>query len=229
MRLITLLLLAALLAACAGAPLGAAPTQTAIVIVAGTSPLNTPEPPTSAPPDTATPSTTVAPSTTPPPSPSPAPSATPVPQAETLGDPLLRAYQVMVSMQLTAALLAETAERVTAGELEADDTAVAGLAVAALVQSVDSAGVGVTPPPELAEAWQTALDAHTAVKAVAGDWLLGAVEAADLPAALAEPQADLEMALSDAEQVVAAAYAVDAAALTEYRQRIPLALERLFE
>jgi hypothetical protein len=221
-------LLVPALAACSGRGLGLAPTQTPIVIIAGTSPFA--EATDTAPPPTAT--GTLPPTDTPlPPSPTAtlAPSDTPGPLPAALGDPLLRAYRVMVSIQVNAALLAATAASAEAGTLETDDTAVAALAMGSLTQSVDESIAGVAPPPELDGPWQTALAAHDAVKAVAGQWLLGGIELADVADALAQPQADLEAALTQADQVVAAAHDVDGGEMTRYRQQITRAIGRLYE
>lgn len=146
-----------------------------------------------------------------------------------LGDPLLRAYRVMVAMQVNATFLADAAEATVAGEMEGDDIAVSALVFGALTQAVDEDVPGVAAPPELANAWTAALAAHEAIKGVSGQWLLGQLTAAQAGAALAPLQADLEAALVEADGVVAAGYFVQAASLTQYRARLTLAMEALFE
>ena len=146
-----------------------------------------------------------------------------------VGDPVLRTYRVMVSMQVNATFLADTAQATAAGVMEGDDIPVAALVYGTLTQSVDDDVAGVTPPAELAEAWAAAQAAHAGVKQVAGRWLLGELSAAEMAGALAPLQADLEAALVLADAAVAKAYHVQAASLTGYRARLTLALERLFE
>lgn len=215
------------LAACAGRGMGA-PTPTPIVIVAGTSLLATAEAASATP---VAPAEIASVEATPIPAASDtaAPTATPDPVTEALADPLLRTYRVMVSMQVNATLLAETAALVEAGQLEEDDTAVAALALGALTQSVDEDAPQVTPPPELDGAWQSAVAAHETIKAAAGQWLLGPADAGSLSESLAPSLADLEAALVQADGAVATAYGVDAAELTEYRQRIATTVKRLYE
>jgi hypothetical protein len=149
--------------------------------------------------------------------------------AAVLGDPLLRTYRVMISMQVVGELLAETAARAQAGELDQEDTAVAALALGALVQSVDEDVPGVAPPDELAGAWQRAVAAHEAVKARAGEWLVGTQDIGSLGAALAPSLEELEAALGEADGVVASAYGMDGPRLTEYRAQIARALRRLYD
>ncbi len=146
-----------------------------------------------------------------------------------LGDPLLRTYRVMVSMQVNATFLADTAKATVAGEMEGDDLPVSVLVFGALTQSVDEDAVDVTPPPELAAAWPAALAAHEGIKRVSGQWLLQQLSAAEVLTALTPLQADLEAALVAADNAVAGTYHVQAASLTEYRARVTLALEKLFE
>jgi hypothetical protein len=137
----------------------------------------------------------------------------------------------MVSMQVTGELLAETAARAQAGELDDEDTAVAALALGALVQAVDEDVPAVTPPAELAGAWQRAAAAHEAVKSTAGAWLLATAspDAGSLGAALAPSLAELEAALVEADGVVARTYGMDGPRLTEYREQITRALRRLYD
>lgn len=146
-----------------------------------------------------------------------------------LGDPLLRTYRVMVAMQVNATFLADAAEATVAGEMDGDDVAVSALVFGALTQSVDEDVPSVAAPPELANAWAAALAAHEGIKRVSGQWLLGQLSAAQVGEALAPLQADLEAALVEADGVVAAGYFVQAASLTQYRARVTLAMEALFE
>jgi len=146
-----------------------------------------------------------------------------------LGDPVLRTYRVMVAMQVNAMFLANTAQATVTGEMEGDDIPVSVLVFGALTQSVDEDAAGVAPPPELAAAWQAALAAHAGIKQVSGQWLLGQLSTAEVLTALAPLQADLEAALVQADAAVAVTYDVQAASLTEYRARVTLALEKLFE
>jgi hypothetical protein len=223
------------LAGCSGGGIGG-PTQTAIVIIEGTSPLDPAGLPTpgavAQPTETmaAAASDTPAVSETATPAPEPKGTGTGGPDpAAVLGDPLLRTYRVMVSMQVAGELLAETAARVQAGELDEEDVGVAALAFGALVQSMDEDVPAVTPPAELAAAWQRALTAHEAIKARAGEWLLGAQDAGTLGAALAPSLVELEAALAQADTVVARTYGMEGPRLTEYREQIRRALGRLYD
>ncbi len=228
-RLTGLLILALALAACS-APTAAPATVTPLSVVL------TATPPAAEPSATAAPAETEA---------APAASATPTelgqaPEAATqtaaedaldtlLDDPVLSTYRVMVSMQVNATFLADTAQATAAGAMEGDDIPVAALVYGTLTQSVDDQVAGVTAPPELGGAWAAALAAHQGVKQVAGQWLLGELTPAEMAGALAPLQTDLEAALVQADAAVAAAYHVQAASLTGYRARLTLALERLFE
>jgi hypothetical protein len=146
-----------------------------------------------------------------------------------LGDPVLRTYRIMVSMQVDATFLQDTAEATLAGEMEGDDTPVAALVYGALTQAIDEDVATVTPPPELADAWAAALAAHENIKQVAGQLLFGQLSAAEVIDALAPYQADLDAALIEADAAVAETYHVQPTSLTQYRARVTEALEKLFE
>jgi hypothetical protein len=220
-------LLAVGLAACGtrGAP---AATATNAVLAAGTSPLAT------APAATATvpaPAATLARTSTPLPAASPsaeAPTAEPgLPTVS--GDPLLRTYRSMVAIQVNAALVAETVRQVQAGRLDPEEMPVAALALGALTQSVDEGVTGVAPPPALDAQWQAALAQHAQVKALGARWALGVVDVGDVSSALTPIQADLERLLAEADAAVASQYGVQAAELTEYRQKLVAAVGSVLE
>jgi hypothetical protein len=145
------------------------------------------------------------------------------------GDPLLRTYRSLVAIQVNTALVAETVAQVQAGRIDQDEMQVAALALGALTQAVDEGLPGLTPPPELDAQWQAAVAHHAAVKALGARWLLGQVEVAEVSAALAPIQADLERLVSEADAVVAAQYGVSAAELTEHRVRLVQAVGGVFE
>lgn len=220
------------LAAC-GAWGGPAPTQTAIVLIQGTSPLGNAATATAlATEPAATPAAadTSAPANTP----LPAASADPLSTAESglaeAGqDPLLRAYRALVGIQLNAALVAEAVRQVEAGRVDQNELPVAALAVGALTQAVDETLPATTPPLALASQWQAAVAHHEEVKSLGGQWLLGQMSLADISAALGPIQADLQRLLAEADAVLAAEYGVEVSELTAHRERLVAAIGRVFE
>ena len=228
LRLISLFMAAGLVGACSAPTL--APTVPPTVLVVSTVQ------------DEATALPTPAPSATAPATETPA--ATPIPAVQVtvvaspatsdelndlLTDPTLSTYRVMIAMQVNATFLHDTAVATAAGEMEGDDLPVAALVFGALTQAVDEDVAAGVPPPALAEPWADALAAHDGIKQIAGLWLVGELTADEMAAQLAPLQADLEAALVQADAVMAATYHVQAASLTEYRARVTLALEKLFE
>ena len=221
-----LALCAALTLAACGARGTTPPTQTAIVLVEGTSPLTSPATDTAAPPTaSAPPSETTAPAAT-----VTTPAATAAAGLDALsGDPLLRTYRSLVAIQVNAALVAETVGQVQAGRIDDDEMPVAALALGALTQSVDDGLPGVSPPPALAAQWQAAVARHEEVKALGAQWLIGQATVAEVAAALQPIRADLQRLLAEADSAVAAEYGVSAAELTEHRERMVAAVGGVFE
>jgi hypothetical protein len=157
------------------------------------------------------------------------PSATPEASPARPSDALLRAYRLMISMQVNAVLFNETATRVAAGELDTEDLAVAFVALTALTQAVDEDLPGFVPPAELAEPWETALAAHNEVKSIAGRLTIGLLDAAAARDALAVPITNLETALVSADEAVSTQFGVSGPRLTEYRHQISRAAQRLYD
>ncbi len=213
------------LAACGGAAPGA--TQTAIVLVVGTSPLTT----EAAPSETPLTPTAVDAATLP-----PAPTATTAPAGSAepslpsaSADPLLRTYRSLVAIQTNAALVAEALAQVQAGRLDPEEMPVAALAMGALTQAVDESLPSVTPPGSVKTQWEEAVARHEEVKDLGARWLLGQMEVAEVSAAMGPIQADLERLLVEAEAAVAAQYGVSAAELTAHRVRLVAAIGGVFE
>ena len=211
---------------------GLAPTQTAIVLVQGTSPLASAATATTG---VTAPTTTTAPAeVTLTPMPAATASADPLATAETglagiEGDPLLRAYRSLIGIQLNATLVAEAVKQVQAGRVDQDELPVAALAVGALTQSVDESLPGTTPPPALTSQWQAAVALHEEMKALGAQWLIGQMSLADISAALTPIQADLQRLLAEADAVVAAEYNVEVGELTSHRERLVAAIGSVFE
>jgi hypothetical protein len=161
------------------------------------------------------------------------PGATPADPATSAGlagaEDSLRAYRVMITMQVNAALAHETAHQAAIGRLAPDERPVAALALAGLMQTVDEAAPNVSPPAALAGPWQQASDAHEQVRAIAGRWLLGVATAAQAEAELAAVLEQLEQALLAADQAMADEYGLQAGMLSEYRQRIVAATARVYD
>jgi alkanesulfonate monooxygenase SsuD/methylene tetrahydromethanopterin reductase-like flavin-dependent oxidoreductase (luciferase family) len=125
---------------------------------------------------------------------------------------------------------------VAAGELDAEDQAVAFIALTALTQAVDEDLPGFEPPAELiapppsgAAPWPAALAAHEEVKAIAARLALGLLDAPAARAELASPLAALETALVAADAAVSSQFGVDGPRLTEYRHQINRAAQRLYD
>lgn len=214
------------LAACGGGGPNVA-TQTAIVLVVGTSPLVTEAPPSVTPEASTATAAPEASATTPPAATEAA--TTDATLAVVTGDPLLRTYRSMVAIQMNAALVGETVAQVQAGRIDPEEMPVAALALGALTQSVDEALPGVAAPPELATQWQAALELHNEVKDLGARWLLGVVDVDDVNAAMGPIQTELERLVAEAEVVVGAEYGVSAAELTEHRVRLVAAVGGVFE
>jgi hypothetical protein len=212
---------------------GPAPTQTAIVLIQGTSPLvnaATATPLATEPANAPAATSTAVPADTP----LPATSAGPLSTAEAglagvTGDPLLRTYRSLVGIQLNAALVAEAVRQVDAGRVDQSELPVAALAVGALTQSVDETLPTTIPPPALASQWQAAVAQHEAVKDLGGQWLLGQMSLAEISAALSPIQADLQRLLAEADAVVAAEYGVEVLELTSHRERLVAAIGGVFQ
>jgi hypothetical protein len=108
------------------------------------------------------PTDTSVPTETPMPTATPVATSTPTarPLPEALKEQILATWKPLVLIQVNVEMLAETARRVQAGELEGFESLGTILALAAMIKAADENLPQLEPMPELRETWDRMLAVH---------------------------------------------------------------------
>jgi hypothetical protein len=185
-------------------------------------PTDTPVPPADTPTVTAT--------HTPTPTATEAPTGTPSPPAlaEELKDRILRTYGTIVLIQLDAEGTNAIADGLASGELGNFEAAIMRLGVATIVQTVEELIPELSPPAELADAWEAALQVHEETKDVLRRWFDDEIDSGQVLEVMQSILRDAEDAARDAEAAIEGAWQIAAEELSAKRDEVLREFEALF-
>ncbi len=153
---------------------------------------------------------------------SPAPTSSPVSTATSapapeISDALSEGYRVLVSLEVCAALLKETASRIESGELFETDAWGAALVVEALLESARDALSEPVPDALLQVAWDEAQISLPLVSGLYGEWAHSTVSSAQVASRMVPVERQVARMLAAADDSLAATYGSVPQALVDLR------------
>jgi hypothetical protein len=168
------------------------------------------------------PTDTSVPTETPMPTATPVATSTPTarPLPEALKEQILATWKPLVLIQVNVEMLAETARRVQAGELEGFESLGTILALAAMIKAADENLPQLEPMPELRETWDRMLAVHERSKGILADWYNEEVDSGQVIRRTEPLLAEAESALSSAERTLAREYGLPTEELKAVRQEL---------